>query len=416
MKRYFLFLALAFFAFVACENQSDNGDNKPSEVVFRLKSATEAQFSVKGGMGTILFELRGGDENDIVVNVSDSVEWVSDIKKTKGRVTYKVAANDGDARDCTITLVYGAESREVKVLQGAKGDDVIFVAEHFDGVYFGENNGVHNYYVLLSDIGAKKFAPQRGGTYYVFDIYSDKEPVEGMLLPNGTYVYDLKNTYAAGTVAEESSWVASYDEDGKIYNDIVISSATLTVTDGKIVAEIVADDENMTTYRPSFEGLLSLYDDTALTTLYEDFIFDITGAEITATYHGVSEVNGAHNWFVEVIEKSTGNYFQFDLMKSERGDCYGYYTPLIEVYDFNNKFLVGVLTEDNKMANSWYCVQKMDGGKVDTFAPLIDGAVNITAEEEGVAKIQVKCEDDLGNKIDGTIRGEITIKDATLEE
>ena len=48
---------------MACENQSDNGGNKPSEVVFRLKSATEAQFSVKGGMGTILFELRGGDSS-----------------------------------------------------------------------------------------------------------------------------------------------------------------------------------------------------------------------------------------------------------------------------------------------------------------------------------------------------------------
>ena len=130
------------------------------------------------------------------------------------------------------------------------GETVEFTASFFDGTYYGDGN----YYIVVSDAEVTGNDAVDGATYYYFDIYAGVE-TEDLSVPNGTYTFDLSNSYATGTFTEEYGY-------GFIINGgvptwyLYAEGSKLTVSDNKIVAELVLTDgaKHIVTY----EGSLSL--------------------------------------------------------------------------------------------------------------------------------------------------------------
>jgi hypothetical protein len=242
--------------------------------------------------------------------------------------------------------------------------------------------------------------------YFYFDLYST-EVDSTYTIPNGVYTLDFDNSCAAGTSAEGYTYGFTTDEEGDLEWH-TYQSGVITVTDGKIVAEMVREDGLKMTI--TYEGDLSLAPSTGggdgLSTLEGDLELNETGWIHLAQYYGDYYTADTDNWFVEVYEDpytGNGGYLLLDLLVDPSNDDWrGTYTLLTDLSDAKGKFVAGGVDEDGYMLGCWYA-ELADGGIGGAMAPIVDGTITITAGENGAMTIAYDCVDDNGNKITGSV-------------
>lgn len=279
-------------------------------------------------------------------------------------------------------------------------DDVEFVAQFFGGEYY--EGPRHNYYFVLSDVEADGNPAVEGATYYYFDVYSD-ELNENYTLPNGVYTFDITNSYAAGTFTEEYGFAfyagGSQDTVWYMYDE----GSTLTVTDGKIVAELLMQDGSK--HIVTYEGDLSC-GAAGGSELTEDMEINVSGWTIFAEYYDQYYSNDTDNWYVSIyedFESGSGRYFVLDLLAdfATSVDYRGTFTASDSCGI--NTFMPGYI-DDGYLAGSWYA-EIEDGSVSGIMAPLTDGTITVTYNGDGTQTFAFDCRNDLGYKITGTVQG-----------
>lgn len=405
MKKFFALVALVTLAFTACNNEPTN------EFSATIKpESTLVEFGKSGGEKTVKFAIInpvGGS-----VTTEDNADWIEAVVEFNSELIITAEANPGDAREAKVTLKYSsAKSVDIVVKQrsGLTGDyDVEYVAEHFEGIYFGQGeSGTYNYYVILSDIGATiSGKPKANGTYYFLDFYSKVAGDEEYpVLPNGTYTFDKRDTFADATFSDISSWYVVY-ENGQIKTSKSYKSATVTVADNKFEAIIEMTDGEI--HKVSYEGDLYVGSDNILSTFTQDITFDIEGAAITATNYGDTQQMGLQTWFIEAVKGDELFMLEFFAASSETpAGIYNHFTGT-SGESYENKFIPGFIGEDG-LVGSWYAKLTNGAIKGDVMAPVVEGLVKV-AVDGATATITYSAKDDAGNKIEGSVSGSYTQK------
>ena len=82
------------------------------------------EFAAEGGNGEFTYELKNAVEGTKLA-VECKAEWIkATLDEKNSKVTYTVAANEGEAREAIITLAYGELKAEALVKQVAKGEEL----------------------------------------------------------------------------------------------------------------------------------------------------------------------------------------------------------------------------------------------------------------------------------------------------
>ena len=395
MKKIFSILFLATLIMVACEEPAE----QPNASVTVTPESVE--FTVDGGVAEVSFITEGGTGSK--VSVKEDASWLD--AKVNGSVINLTATANTTAyvREVVVTVKYESAEATFTVKQAGSEYDVVFNAKRFEGVYFGtEYSAMHNYYIILSDVGVKTDASfKANGTYYVFDMYRNIKADEmNPVLPDGEYKFDATNSFADKTFSDEGSWYAVTGADGKFTKSASFKEATVTVKNGKFSAIIVMEDD--TTHYVSYEG--DLIATTHLTTLSGDVEFNIEGAEITAENYGDTLEVGQQNWFVEA--RKGDELFFFEVFTTDSASCDGIYQVLpADSKDYNMRFIPGLIGSDG-LVGSWYAKLTDNTIKGDVMAPLSSGMIRITTDGNAMT-IELGCKDDGGNSITGSIKGSI---------
>ncbi len=121
MKKLFYLLLALPLAFVACE-EPESGVDKPVEKTPVLNvTETTLDFAAEGGDGVINYSVENAVEGT-EVGATCEADWVTDLTVAE-KITFKVAANEGEAREATVVVTYGELSKSVAVKQAAKGEE-----------------------------------------------------------------------------------------------------------------------------------------------------------------------------------------------------------------------------------------------------------------------------------------------------
>lgn len=395
MKKIFSILFLASLIMVACEEPAE----QPNASVTVTPESVE--FTADGGVAEVSFNTEGGAGSK--VSVKEDASWL-DAKVNGSVINLTATANTtASVREVVVTVKYESAEATFTVKQTGSEYDVVFNAKRFEGIYFGtEYSAMHNYYIILSDMGVKTDASAKAnGKYYYFDMYRNIKADEmNPVLPDGEYKFDATNSYADKTFSDDGSWYAVTGADGKATESTSFKEATVTVKNGKFSAIIVMEDD--TTHYVSYEG--DLVATTHITTLSGDVEFNIEGAEITATNYGDTLEVGQQNWFVEA--RKGDDLFFFEVFTTNSASCDGIYQVLpADSKDYNNRFIPGLIGSDG-LVGSWYAKLTDDTIKGDVMAPMSSGMIRITTEGNAMT-IELGCKDDAGNNITGSIKGNI---------
>ena len=395
MKKIFSILFLASLIMVACEEPAE----QPNASVTVTPESVE--FTADGGVAEVSFNTEGGAGSK--VSVKEDASWL-DAKVNGSVINLTATANTtANVREVVVTVKYESAEATFTVKQTGSEYDVVFNAKRFEGIYFGtEYSAMHNYYIILSDVGVKTDASAKAnGKYYYFDMYRNIKADEmNPVLPDGEYKFDTTNSYADKTFSDDGSWYAVTGDDGKVKESASFKDATVTVKNGKFSAIIVMEDD--TTHYVSYEG--DLVATTHITTLSGDVEFNIEGAEITATNYGDTLEVGQQNWFVEA--RKGDDLFFFEVFTTNSASCDGIYQVLpADSKDYNNRFIPGLIGSDG-LVGSWYAKLTDDTIKGDVMAPMSSGMIRITTEGNAMT-IELGCKDDAGNNITGSIKGNI---------
>ena len=395
MRKIFSILFLAALVMVACEEPAQQSGAS-------VKVTPESvDIIAEGGEAEVTFTTEGG--NGSKVTVKEDASWLNTTVNGNTIELSADANNTANLREVVVTVKYESAEATFTVKQAGSQYDAVFAAKRFEGIYFGtEYTAMHNYYIILSDVGVNTDASfKANGTYYVFDMYrSIKADEMNPVLPDGEYKFDATNSFADKTFSDEGSWYTQTDADGKFTKSSSFKEATVTVKNGKFSAIIVMEDD--TTHYVSYEG--DLVATTHITTLSGDVEFNIEGAEITATNYGDTLEVGQQNWFVEA--RKGDDLFFFEVFTTNSASCDGIYQVLpADSKDYNNRFIPGLIGSDG-LVGSWYAKLTDDTIKGDVMAPMSGGIIRITTEGNAMT-IELGCNDDAGNNITGSIKGNI---------
>ena len=291
-------------------------------------------------------------------------------------------------------------------------EDIVFNAPYFAGEYYspsevGAGKDTHNYYFALSDAVVDGSNVAVGATYFYFDLYNT-EFNESITIPNGVYTFDPTDSCDNLTVGAYYTY-GFYVQDSETVIWYIPTSGKVTVSDNKIVAELILEDGRKATV--TYEGNISLGNEggneggNGISTLEGDLELNETGWIHLAQYYGDYYTADTDNWFVEVYEDpytGNGGYLLLDLLVDPANDDWrGTYTVLTDLSDAKGKFVAGGVDEDY-MVGCWYA-ELADGDIGGAMAPIVDGTITITAGENGAMTIAYDCVDDNGNKITGSV-------------
>ena len=118
MKKFFYFLLALPLVFAACENTEEP---KPvvKDPVLNVTETT-LDFVAEGAEGTIHYSVENAVEGT-EVEATCAAEWVTNLTVAEN-ITFVVEANEGEARETSIVVVYGDLQKSVAVKQAAKGE------------------------------------------------------------------------------------------------------------------------------------------------------------------------------------------------------------------------------------------------------------------------------------------------------
>ena len=292
------------------------------------------------------------------------------------------------------------------------GNDVEFTANYAYGSYYGDmySPGVaDNYFFFLSDLGLNEYGNDcEGGTYYRFDIYAPIK--DNMTITPGTYVIDVNDTLAAGTV---SAYYTQYYRWGAGDYDAVDYAAGGFITfneDGTIYAEVLMTDSGIT-HKVYYKGDIVITDDIGgsaggddnegetLTTLTSNYTCTLNNHTLIYMNHGDFYGNGLKNWSLLLMPNSgQGETLSFDLLTdADSADIVGTYAINDSYSAYTSR--CGHMVEGT-MVGSWLYTSDYS-----TAAPFVDGTLYVTKNSDGTFSASLAVVDDAGNYIDGTWTG-----------
>lgn len=290
------------------------------------------------------------------------------------------------------------------------GEGFDFTAPYFACEYYSAGSmgtPANNYYIILSDDEACNTQnPANDATYVMLDLYSALEQAS---LPIGTYTFDANDSGEDGTLGCYYSSVMVM-VDGVPSPWFGIAGGTVTVTEGKIYAELVRED-NGDTVTVTYEGDLTFGNGGGSEGGIEgDVELNVTGAGIHAEYYMDYYDVGSDNWWITVYEDDanmSGVYLQFDILSSVYADDWrGEYISLNEASAYDYTFVPGEVS-GGYLTGSWYAI--LDNGDLtDTSAALVSGTVEFVFNEDGSKSVVLDCVDNAGNKITGTVTGTLS--------
>ena len=427
MKKFLSLIALFAVALTSCE---PSGTETPGEVnpnlKIKLTSSSVMSFDANGGDGTITYEYEELTRANIA-EAATAVAWIEELTSAEeGKVTFRVAANDGkDERSATIKVSYGEHSFMVMVKQaGLSTADVNFTATHLNGTYWGKfpTTKGFNYLVILGDQRSVHYLTKAdGSTEYRFNIYSNVSSAFNTKhrVPVGTYTIDHQSTGNPGTIDghKDQSYLLGAD-----YSDTPYQSATMVVTEDSIVVDITffngethhVEYHGSPAYEPYIEGTFA--DVYPVSQYTEDIVIDVKGGRMNLYYRGDHYGKGCDVWMVELIQQTNpynGVYMILDLLIPKGMGGTDNFDSIVGDYKFHDEnttsyeytIPVGRLRDDCLQMHAWYlwCVQSQID--MSQAAPLTSGTVKVEANGTQDYTFTIDSTDDVGNRIYGTFQG-----------
>lgn len=365
---FYLLLALPLFI-AGCTESNEVDKPVPQEVRLELTSEASLTFEAEGGNGEISYLLENIIEG-VGLTATCEANWVSDI--TLGdKITFVVAANEGEARDTKIVVGYSDKSFEVAVAQKAyvaPAPEYDVEATMVEGVRISlDAEGLpHNYFYLgfLSEnqdfvlatmlVGAEGDKILQAGTYTVAN--------EGILIEG------------CGLVTSESELVFE-GGDGTVVVEGDI--------DGYSIDFVFTDAEGKK-YHFTFEGVIA---DMNLSGDLPSEPVNITLDTLNGEYYG-TQYSPTYNYYVVLSDKGLdadgyaqagGTYYQIDLYGVEgEVDADGYIAIPAGSYTFDADDTMAEWTMGNYY--SGYSKVNADGTAYDASAGYESGEAVVTAD------------------------------------
>lgn len=287
-------------------------------------------------------------------------------------------------------------------------EGILFEAKYSSGAYYGDeySAGADNYFITLSDNGYdERGYIKPNSTYYRMDLYTPiytGEWSEWMSLPEGEYIYDPEDTYAAWTFsADYSEYVVTNDTE--ITTKLEFESGKLIVgSDSTTLTVVIAGETHTVTF--SGEHVIA----NISTKPADDS--NLTVEHAYAVYYGKTTApNGGDNFYLYLsdkgldaqgFEQAGGTYYALDLYTETVADEEALAIPF-GTYEWDAQDSYAPWTVSAYYTK--YYVWNSDG--TDYLDARYPTAATVTVTEEGV-KAEV-CFDEATHTIE--YKGEVKI-------
>ena len=366
---FYLLLALPLF-FAGCTENEEPNKPSPQQVKLELTSEASLTFDAEGGNGEISYTLENIIEG-VGLTATCEANWVSDI--TIGdKITFAVAANEGEARDTKIVVGYSDKSFEVAIQQKAKE---VLVSE-----YEMEDNFVEAQRISLAAYGYPN------NYFYLAFLNADNTAVLSGILVGA----EGENILQAGTytTADESvypeTWALTFNDESELPFD---GSDNTVVVEGNIDGysiDFLFTDAEGKKYHFTFEGEIANMDPQgSLPT--EDV--NLNATHFNGEYYG-TEYSDTYNYFVILSDKGLdakgyaqagGTYYEVDLYSvASEIDAEGYITIPAGTYTFDPNDTTAEWT----IGNEYSCYSKVNeaGTGYEAESTFESGEAVVTAD------------------------------------
>jgi hypothetical protein len=164
MKRLFTLFVVAMVV-VSCGKVKGDSPTDLFGYTLEVTSDTNVWVEGDGGEGVITYTI-GNEQSDLTLKAESSVDWIT-IVELSDVVRYYVDRNTSDGeRRGAIELSYGTEVCRVNILQHAIIDSVYEALTTSGSLYYGGEEGVYNYCVVLSIDGMSESGNLKTNTTY----------------------------------------------------------------------------------------------------------------------------------------------------------------------------------------------------------------------------------------------------------
>ena len=321
MKKLFTIAAMLFaVAMTACTETNENPYDGAPEPVFTL-STSSFEVPQAGGNMEIPFTIENPGEW-AQLRATTSTAWIKNLAwdQEKGKITFTAPANNTDdpLTDGVITVAYNFKEYNISVTQlGIAYDYKWTVNKDYFSSYLYDLDDETNVYNACSEMAVVEGEGENMASVGVvmFDIYYDYTKVANSYcydIPFGTYTVDATNSFAAGTLSAEYSFVST-DVEGEFEETAALVSGTVTITKDGFVARVF--DENGKSYRIESDAVHHI--DTPMDTFYKlnllagdtELAFD--GFYLMVDYWGDYYGEGTHNYTLNF--EGTDGYTEYTL-------------------------------------------------------------------------------------------------------
>lgn len=431
MKKLLLALAVCCFLF-ACDKNEKQPEEPAEAPELTLTSESVVNVPADGDEVTITYTLANPAENGgISAQAEDGAEWCDGFNcDTDGQVTFTVAANEGDARQASVTVCYTygdgeTESFTVTVAQEADTGEEYALDAHFAyGCYYGDDlsdaAGEMVYQIYFSDV-AESSERTPGVTYYVVSVVSGEPSNMGAIAPaDGTYALATEAGTVPGSIWNNADYSYAYTvgtdggEDIHVFTSGEISfvrEGNIVVVEGHFVdvdggvhvltysGGILLDDVSM----PDFpEDALS-----TLTGDVEDFNAGWTSTVADGYFFGSKNNEGVKEYTMSIKDGSYKDYRTMNLTvymplsnTVDDGIIAGTYPVSADVAE--NTVRAGYLNEGStSLQGSWYYDRTYTYPETEA-GPLTSGEVTFERNGDGTYNVTVDAQDDAGHVIKAT--------------
>lgn len=387
----------------------------PGEPRLTLTSEPMLIFKAEGGPETICYTLENPVDGEYL-DVMTSANWVVVVdRNTEGEIAIMVDENlSPSEREATITAEYAGESFEVKIMQAAADSNTVVVeANTISGVYYAEflAEGLGNYWVQLSRDGFNADGSLKvNSSFYRLDIFGKLATDDNNNIPDGTYLYDATNSGIEYSLNGSNSTLMEIDANGEV-TERYYDRAVLKVQGHKLTLEAEIDGaKHVVTFDQEYQ-LPARRPTDQISTLKTDVVMDTEGYAMRCESYGDYWKCGACNWWVELVPEDQVNMVVVSdginlildintLYEDASAGFVGYYNAGGYV-DGDKRdpvfapgtFVSGVrVSAEGHLSGSLY--MEYADKTVINEAPLVDGTVKITQEDNGVYTLNVEVWDD----------------------
>lgn len=303
-----------------------------------------------------------------------------------------------------------SEIDSVKFMPAQEPDENVIniEANQLVGTYYGEQlvGGLGHYWIILSDNGFSDNGLVPNSEFFRIDLLGPiAEDENNIRIPDGQYIFDPNNNFSGYTIINIGNSDYVYvDNAGESWSTIY-SDAKLEVKDLSINLTAIVEDKE---YNVTFEGDYTIsYNPIPdnISTLTSDHEIDLSNCTGSVKCFGDYWKCGYCNWQIEFICNdgySAGTYFTIDFLTDANVDGSSGFEGTYQASGFSDEdptmpnfgpytYIPGMrISEDSDLMMGTLVIEH--GLKIQ--APIIDGEIKITSNNDGTHTITVDAIDD----------------------